>query len=197
MNTIKAMIDAAIGGDVLTDKGHGFVSIMGKSGRLVQQDIPAAFEAYTLLSYFLATLPLTQYSSAITVDSLQPALHYDREAGRLLALLPVERNELQSVAFWLTDSMKSDLLKKMPGILALPFTVEEHMGVDLLLPEWFAAFYVNSDPGHCIPLLLFHSVLSDSRFSDWVRIALERMAVFGLPQTAAKAELEQWEKSKW
>lgn len=37
---ISTMIEAAIGGDVLTDDGGGFVSIMGKSSPSIRQDIP-------------------------------------------------------------------------------------------------------------------------------------------------------------
>ena len=58
--------------------------------------------------------------------------------------------------------------------------------VEHLLPEWFAAFYVRGEPGHCIPILALRSVLADQRFGgDWVAVALERMTAFALPQEQA------------
>ena len=187
---ITAMVAAAVGGDVLTDEGGGFVSIMGKSSPSIRQDIPAAFEAYTLLSHFLGKLPVRAVSLNVNCPlvDLSPAILYDAEAGRLVALLPIGAGELTAVAYWLTDSVRSDQVKQMAGVLALPFSIENHADVEHLLPEWFAAFYVNGDPGHCIPILALRSVLADQRFGgDWVAVALERMISFSLPQKEAKS----------
>lgn len=185
---ISSMIEAAIGGDVLTDEGGGFVSIMGKSSPSIRQDIPAAFEAYTLLSHFLGKLPmrLTSLDAASPISDMSPAILYDEAGSRLVALLPIGAGELSAIAYWLTDSVRSDLVKQMAGVLALPFSIENHADVEHLLPEWFAAFYVGGDPGHCIPVLALRSVLTDQRFGgDWVGVALERMAAFALPQAQA------------
>lgn len=186
---ISAMIEAAVGGDVLTDEGGGFVSIMGKSSPGIRQDIPAAFEAYTLLSHFIGRLPVRPVSldAARPLSDLAPAILHDATAARLVALLPICAGELTAVAYWITDSVRSDQVKQMAGVLALPFSIETPLtGVEVLLPEWFAAFYVGADPGHCIPILALRSVLADERFGgDWVNVALERMAAFGLPQEQA------------
>ncbi len=178
---ISAMIEAAIGGD-------GFVSIMGKSSPGIRQDIPAAFEAYTLLSHFIGRLPVHPVTLDATnpLSDLSPAILHDATAARLVALLPICAGELTAVAYWITDSVRSDQVKQMAGVLALPFSIETPLtGVEVLLPEWFAAFYVDADPGHCIPILALRAVLADERFGDWVSVALERMAAFGLPQEQA------------
>jgi len=185
---ISAMIEAAIGDDVLTDEGGGFVSIMGKSSPSIRQDIPAAFESYTLLSHFLDRLPVRPASleAARPISDLSPAILHDEMAARLIALLPIGAGELTAVAYWLTDSLRSNQVKQMDGVLALPFSIESHAGVAHLLPEWFAAFYVRGEPSHCIPILALRSVLTDQRFGgDWVGVALERMTVFALPQEQA------------
>jgi hypothetical protein len=189
---ISAMIEAAIGGDVLTDDGGGFVSIMGKSSPSIRQDIPAAFEAYTLLSHFLGRLPVRSVVLDATnpISDLSPGILHDAIAARLVALLPIGAGELTAVAYWLTDSMRSNQVKQMAGVLALPFSIENHAGVELLLPEWFVAFYVHGDPDHCIPILALRSVLADQRFGgDWVAIALERMTAFALPQEQAASAM--------
>jgi len=186
---IRVMIETAIGGDVLNEKDGGFVSIMGKNSPNIQQDIPAAFEAYTLLLHFLDRLPTCSVSldAASPMSGLSPAILHDAATARLVALLPIEADELATVAYWLTDSMRSQQIKQMAGVLALPFSIEHHAGVDHLLPEWFAAFYVHGEPDHCIPILALRSVLADQRFGgDWVNMALERMTVFALPQKQAK-----------
>lgn len=185
---IGAMIEAAIGGDVLTDEGGGFLAIMGRSSPGIRQDVPAAFEAYTLLSHFLGVLPVRPVTmdAACPIIDLSPAILFDAAAARLVALLPIGAAELGVVAYWLTDSVRSDKIKQMAGVLALPFSIESHAGVEHLLPEWFAAFYVGGDPGHCIPISTLRSVLADQRFGgDWVSVALERMTAFALPQEQA------------
>jgi len=185
---IQAMIQAAISGDTLFGKGIRFVSVMGRNSLNIQQDIPAAFEAYTLLSHFLETLPVRSalLNPTHRITNLSPVILYDTVTGRVVGLLPIEAAQLTAVAHWLIDHMPSDQVKKMPGLLAIPFSIEQHAGMECLLPEWFAAFYVHSEPNHCIPILTLRSVLSDHRFGgDWVNVALERMALFALPQQQA------------
>jgi len=189
-DTISAMIETAIGGDVISNEGGGFMSVMAKSTPGIRQDIPAAFEAYTLLSYCLDRLPV--HTASLNADApvidLSPAVLHDPGAGRLVALLPIAATQLPVVAYWLTDHMHSAQIKQMPGLLALPFSIETHAGTEHLLPEWYAAFYVHGEPGHCIPILALRSVLTDQRFGgDWVSVALERMTTFALPQVQARS----------
>jgi hypothetical protein len=51
---LSSLIQAAIGGDVITEEGGGFVAVMAQSNPHIRQDIPSAFEMYTLLEHFLA-----------------------------------------------------------------------------------------------------------------------------------------------
>jgi len=177
---IHALIKTAI-------SDNGFIAIMGEKMPSIRQDIPAAFEAYSLLSFFLDKLPMRScvFEASHPVD-LAPAILHDATAGLLVALLPVGAGGLTFFAHWITDNLRSDQVKRMPGVLALPFSIERHDELEHLLPEWFAAFYVHGDPGHCIPILTLRSVLTDERFGgDWVDTALARMASFALPKEQA------------
>ncbi len=178
---IEAMIDAAIGGDVLTDENGGFVKVMARNKPHIQQDIPAAFEMYTLLSHFVRTLPL----HAVTLEGadllLAPAIVYDEPHGRLVALIPLAAGEMELVAYWVSGGLRSDLVKAMAGVLALPFSIEIQEETRHLIPEWFAAFYVGGSEEHCVPILTLPSITTDERIGDWVEVALLRMAMFGMP----------------
>jgi len=184
---LQALIDEAIGGDVLAGADFGFVGVMARAAPAIRQDIAPAFEMYTLLSHYLGTLPLATSALDGVEVALAPAIHYDQSNGRLLALLPVGRNELALVAHWLADGLRSDVVKAMPGMLALPFSIETHDGRRHLLPEWFAAYYVDGKPAHCVPLLALASMADDGRVADWMAVAFERMALFGLPCGDARA----------
>lgn len=182
---IRALIDAAIGGDVISDSNGGFVAVMAKGNPHVKQDIPAAFEMYTLLSYYMDSLPFSTTCLSEAEISLTPGVLFDEAAGTLVVLIPVDKGLLDAIAYWVAEGIRSNTVRAMPGILALPFSIETHDDVRHLIPEWFAAFYVDGDKGHCLPSLTFRSVTLDERFADWVAIAFERMRVFGLPCAAA------------
>lgn len=185
---ISALIDTAISGDVLTDDGGGLIAVMAKSSLSIQKDIPAAFEMYTLLSHFLNRLPLlaAQLAEDRPDVALAPAILHDEGNGRIVALIPIASGEMGEIAYWLADSLPSDRIKQMAGVLAICFSIERHAAADRLLPEWFAAFYVDGDARHCIPILALRSIMSNENFSgDWVDIALNRMAVFSLPRADA------------
>jgi hypothetical protein len=191
---LLGMIDNAIGADVdvLADSGTGFVAVMGKKANMdIRQDVPAAFEMYTLLSHFMKTLPfhVSELGKADTV--LSPSVHFDKANGRVVALIPIGAKELELVSFWLSEGLRSNTVKAMAGMLALPFSVEVHEDRSHLIPEWFAAFYVNGSEDHCVPMLALRSVTMDERFGDWVAIALERMQVFGLPCASAQNAIDQ------
>lgn len=186
---LEVFVAQAISGDVFEQSGGGFVGVMAKSVPAIQKDIPAAFEMYTLLGHFLKSLPLRQ--GRLTFDAatlmLEPGIVVDSEEGKVVALLPVQAHQLSEVAFWLADALPSREVKAMPGMLALMFTVETHDEVKHLLPEWLAAFYVQGDGRHCVPILALKSVLEDERFGgDWVAVALHRLTEFALPQADAQ-----------
>lgn len=186
---LEAFVAQAISGNVFAQTGGGFLGVMAKSVPAIQKDIPAAFEMYTLLGHFLKSLPLRHAKLAFAAPAvkLEPGIVVDSEAGRVVALLPVQANQLGEVAFWLADALPSAEVKAMPGILALMFSVETHGEEEHLLPEWLAAFYVQGSARHCVPILALKSVLEDERFGgDWVAVALHRLADFALPQADAQ-----------
>jgi hypothetical protein len=194
-NTLRALIDGAIGGDVIADTDGGFVSIMAKKNPHIRQDIPAAFEMYTLLSHFLDSLPVHPQLEP-SANLANPAIFFDQDGGRVLALIKIPAQQMELIAYWLSEGLRSETVKRMPGMLALPFSVEQHDGVAHLIPEWFGAFYVDGNPEHCIPILALRSITADDRFGDWVTVALQRMEHFGLPCTSAtNAVRHETEKS--
>lgn len=188
---IADLVQAAISGDVIEDSGGGFVAVMAKSNPNVQQDIPAAFEMYTLLSHYLDKLPVHAVPLSSADVLLAPAIFYDEPAGKVVALLPVQAGELDLIAYWVAGGIRSDTVRGMAGVLALPFSVETHDDVRHLIPEWFAAFYVGGSEDHMVPSLTMRSITLDERFGDWVAVALERMQVFGLPSAAANSAIQQ------
>jgi hypothetical protein len=186
---IANLIQAAISGDVIDDADGGFIAVMAKSNPNVRQDIPAAFEMYTVLSHYLEKLPF--YEVAFNADLLlTPAIFCDKESSKLVALLPVQAGDLDLIAYWIAGGIRSDTVRKMGGVLALPFTIETHSEVRHLIPEWFAAFYVGGNEDHCVPSLTMRSITLDDRFGDWVAIAVERMTTFGLPNAAASSAIK-------
>jgi len=185
---IKGFVSKAIGGDIFDESTGGFVGVMARSSAGVQKDIPAAMEMYTLLDYFMYSLPLASRYLAFDAEPipLEPGIVVSEQGDKIVALLPIQAQQLTEVAFWLADALPSREVKAMPGLLTLMFSVEAHDDVQHLLPEWTAAFYVQSNKDHCIPILALRSVLDDERFGgDWVTVALHRMSEFGLPQQAA------------
>lgn len=190
---VQKLIDAAISADVIDDSNAGFIGVMGKSSPGIRTDIPAAYEAYTLLSHYLTRLPdcSLDLDEGLHVVPVKPAILHDAKRSRLVALLPIRAGELTEIAFWLTSNIPSEQVKRMAGVLALPFSIETHEGNEMMLPEWFAALYVNADASHCIPLLTLKSVMQDQRFGgDWVAVALERMKIFSLPTESASTAVK-------
>lgn len=187
---LHSLIQSAIGGDVITEEGGGFVAVMAQSNPHIRQDIPSAFEMYTLLEHFLASSEITHFSQSDTILGLAPSVLIDKTAGRVMALVSIPAKQFELIAFWLAEGLRSQIVKELPGTLAIPFSIEERDGVEHLIPEWFAAYYVDGSPEHCVPILALRSVTSDERFGDWVSIALERMQHFDLPSTAAAAAVK-------
>lgn len=182
---LHSLIQAAIGGDVISEEGGGFVTVMAQSNPHIRQDIPSAFEMYTLLDHFLGSSRISELPRDSALTDLAPSILIDRKAGRVLALIAIPALQMELIAFWLAEGLRSQTVKNMPGILAMPFSIEVRDEVEHLIPEWFAAFYVDGKPEHCVPILALRSVTGDDRFGDWVSIALERMQHFGLPCTSA------------
>ncbi len=188
---LEGMVERAIGGDVLTEKDGGFLAVMSKGSSMVRQDIPAAFEMCGLLHHYLAKYPVQQANFESADVLLSPSVQYDPGRKAVVLLMQIEAETLQYVACAIADNLRSDKVKAMPGVLAIPFAIETFEGEQFLLPEWFVAFYVDGNEDQCVPLLTGRSVTDDQRFGDWVNIAVERMAVFGLPRSAAQEAMRR------
>lgn len=150
----------------------------------VAQDVPVAAEMFGLLRHFLGTLPRHSLADG-EVYRLAPGIYENHPLNQAVAFIPIQAGELDLIAYWLAQSVQSPKMIALPGLLVLPFSIEEHDGRRWLIPEWFALFYVDSAPDHCVPLLALRSVLDDGRFSDWVDAALVRAAAFRLPTVEA------------
>lgn len=184
---LTALATAAISGDIFSEQGGGFVSVMAKGAPSIKTDIPAAFEMYALLNHFADTLPSYIMPPDGTPIDPKAGIWLSSDGKKIVAMLPISEGQLSEVAFWLADSLPSREVKAMPGLLALPFVIEVHDEIQHLLPEWFAAFYVKGKAQHCIPMLSLKSVMNDQRFGgDWVAVAIHRMNEFALPQSDAE-----------
>lgn len=180
------LIDAAISSDALSEDGQcGFVRVMARGRAVVRADIASAFELYGLLRHFAESLP---WYDAHPTTGLVPGI-YGMDGG-VLALVPVGPRELADIVHWVADGLRNEHVKQRAGVLVLAFALEQHDGRDQLIPEWWSAFYVNSSPLHCVPLLALRSALDDHRIGqDWVKSCLHRMQHFDLPTEHALAAL--------
>lgn len=186
LDDIERLLDAAEAGGA-----SSVITMMGRhTNPRVGQDIAVASEMLGLLRHFMGKLPF-QYFSSKTVLSLEPGIYCDATASSLIALLPVGPSELSLVAYWLSEALENRKAVELPGLLALPFTIEEHGERQWLMPEWNAMYYIDSSVEHCMPMLALKSVLDDVRFSDWVSVALERADALGLPTGRAREEAQR------
>lgn len=97
---LEAFVAQAISGDIFAQAGGGFVSVMAKSSPAIQKDIPAAFEMYTLLEHYLKSLPVRHAAigyGAKMLD-LEPGIVVDDDGRKVIALLPIQANQLAQVA---------------------------------------------------------------------------------------------------
>ncbi len=166
-----------------TAEAGSVLGVMGDANDRTAQDVPVAAEMLGLLRHFLGSLAFVEAPSDGPLP-MSPGV-YARGDGQLVALLPIGADELALIAYWISESLQSPTVSALPGLLALPFAIEEHEGTEWLIPEWFALYYVDSSDEHCIPVLTLRSVLEDGRFGDWVTVALARADFFGLPTQAA------------
>jgi hypothetical protein len=155
----------------------------------IAQDVPVASEMFGLLRHSLEVLSLRPRGECDV--TLEPGIVFDSSGEHVVALMPVKAGELDLIAYWLSQGIQSPKLLALPGVLALPFAIETFDDRRWLIPEWFALFYVDALPAHCVPLLAMRSVLNDERFGDWVSNALARADAFGLPVSDAVAGAEK------
>ena len=189
-NKIERLVGSALECDVINNTGNGFIAIMNKTKALsVKADIPAATEAYSLLSHFLALSPFCRFTLDANAPKVEikPSTFYDEHNQRIVTLINVGKGELEHLGHWLADNIKSQSVKQMSGTLALCFSIETHSGQEHLIPEWWSAFYIGSDQGRCIPLLVLKSFIQNYQGSgEWVDLAIARMSLFGLPCAKAR-----------
>lgn len=182
---------------------QGTIQLMARKGPAFQKDIPAASEFYAFLLSALNKTAVQQTSldeDAARVSIAAPAVHHDEDTRRVLVLANIAAGMLPYEAHWITQGLFSASLKEQAGVLALPFMIQPESEATSahchLMPDWFAAFYVDGNPAHCIPILALKS-MQESQLSgfDWVELALLRMAHYGLPQQDALNAVEAFNAS--
>lgn len=178
----------AISEDVLSaDEGkYGLVQLLQSKGPKFAADIPAVFEYFSLLEHVITTcksvgIVKAENSRSFSVNGLLTGVYVAEDQKQLLLAIQVEADMLPYVAHWITETIPSDKIKALPGTLVIPFALEEHSNESFLLPEWCAAFYVDSEDEKCIPVITLRSVLhTESIPPDWTLSALYRLHSYGL-----------------
>jgi hypothetical protein len=165
-----------------------FLDVMAAKSRTVSLDIPAFFELASLILLGVEKAGVTPATLSSDLPPLltSQAVHYDADGLRGVALLTIPAGGLEYVLHWGAASLQSPKVKALPGVLALPFSVESRNDTQYVLPDWFAAYYVDGDPEKCVPLLTLKAMLDhEGMAGDWVDVALQRMPLYRLPQTKA------------
>ncbi len=187
---IAVLTDAALCGDW---KGSNVPSVLRAMGQdsVKARDIPAAMEMVALLQHFGATLPvrLSTLGGDAPVE-LQAGVVWD-QGGKLVLMVAVDAGALEHIAHWVADALPSQELRAMPGVLAMPFSVEAHgegEGAEaVLFPEWFTVYYPYGRADLAFPILALRSILHHEQFGgDWVNVAIGRMAHYSLPRELAE-----------
>ncbi|MEA9392144.1 hypothetical protein SJI19_16595 [Acerihabitans sp. TG2] len=181
-----------------TENDHvGLIQLMYKKGKAFSLDIPAVTECYSLLSYVLEqkgevrTLPLT-VDRLVDVNSLLSGVYVNSDNTKCLLILTVGSGELRYIAHWIADRIRSNRVVDMPGKLFLTFTIERRGDLPFMLPDWCGAYYVDSNPEQCVPIITLQSVLTNSAISgDWILSALYRLQSFNLPVDKAITAAEE------
>ncbi|HEN3280819.1 TPA: hypothetical protein U5D21_002666 [Yersinia enterocolitica] len=175
----------------------GFISLMVLKGNHVLKDIPIVFEMFSILSYATTKFPIVNYEfkndTEIDLYQFKNTIVASEEKNKLILFLTVDAGDLPYVAHWISDSIPSQQVKSMAGLLAIPFSIELHAGNPFILPEWCAAFYVNNNSKHCIPTVTLHSMANSNveGFSgDWTENALHRLSFFNLPVRDAQKAVQ-------
>ena len=191
-SVIASLSDAAMCGDW---QGSDKASVLRAMGRdsLQARDVPVAMEMIALLQHFATRLDVRDVPGLGEEGKedveLAPGIVWG--GSKLLVLLNVPAGAFEDIAHWVADSLPSAKIKAMPGVLALPFTIESTGEGDeaqaVLFPDWVAVFYPHGRQEHAFPILALRSVLSNDAFGgDWVDAAVGRMGFYGLPRKLAE-----------
>ena len=187
---IAALAVQTMGGDWDASAKPALLSVMGTDA-LKARDVPVAMEMASLLYMHIEHADMHERAIGPFHEdvALSPGLVWDSR-GKLVLMLEVPEDSLSAVAGWLADGLQSARVCSLPGVLALPFTVERPAGDDgeeVLFPDWFAVFYPHGRQEHAFPILALRSVLSNEAFGgDWVDAAVGRMGFYGLPRKLAE-----------
>lgn len=191
-SVIASLTNAAMGGDWEAGDKASVLQVMG-CDPLKARDVPVAMEMVALLQHFADRLAVRDVPEMGEVGSqdveLSPGIVWG--GSKLLALLDIPAGAFEEMAHWIADSLPSAKIRAMPGVLALPFTIENKgEGEDaqaVLFPDWIAAFYPHARAEHAFPILTLRSVLANEAFGgDWVDAAVGRMGFYGLPRKLAE-----------
>ena len=191
-SVIASLTNAAMGGDWEADDKASVLQVMGRDP-LKARDVPVAMEMVALLQHFVDRLAVRDVPEMGEVGSqdvgLSPGIVWG--GSKLLALLEIPAGAFEEMAHWIADSLPSAKIRAMPGVLALPFTIENKgEGEDaqaVLFPDWIAVFYPHARAEHAFPILTLRSVLANDAFGgDWVDAAVGRMGFYGLPRKLAE-----------
>ena len=176
---IASLADAALCGDWAGGGPDSVLRAMGCSASKAR-DVPVAMEMIALLQHFAKSHALQGFPSEGAPMALAPGIAWD--GSRAVLLLDVAAGSFDEIAYWIGDRLPSAQVKAMPGVLALPFTVESPAAGAMLFPDWFAVFYPHGRPSHAFPVLALQSAMAHEDIgADWVGAALGRMAFYGLP----------------
>ncbi|KAB7619715.1 hypothetical protein [Verminephrobacter eiseniae] len=191
-SVIASLTDAAMCGDWQGSDAASVLRVMGRNP-LQARDVPVAMEMVALLQHFATRLDVRDVPG-LGVEGqedveLTPGIVWG--GSKLLVLLDVPAGAFDDIAYWVADSLPSAKIKAMPGVLALPFTIESTGEGDeaqaVLFPDWVAVFYPHARAEHAFPILALRSVLSNDAFGgDWVDAAIGRMGFYGLPRKLAE-----------
>lgn len=193
LTAIESLAQGAMCGDWEHSETASILRAMGR--KVVEsKDVPVAMEMVALLQHFAPRLPVSHQGDGDV--ALAPGVVWGD--SRLLLLLDVPAESFGDMAHWIADSMPSAKIKALPGLLALPFSIEDpakessNNAQAALFPEWFAVFYPYAKPEHAFPILTLRSVLSHDAFGgDWVSAAVGRMGHYGLPRKQAEESLSK------
>ena len=191
-SVIASLTSAAMGGDWEADDKASVLQVMGRDP-VKARDVPVAMEMVALLQHFADRLAVRDVPGLGEVGSqdveLSPGIVWG--GSKLLALLDIPAGAFEDMAHWIADSLPSEKIRAMPGVLALPFTIENQGDGDdaqaVLFPDWIAVFYPHARAEHAFPILTLRSILASDAFGgDWVDAAVGRMGFYGLPRKLAE-----------
>lgn len=186
---IRAMIASLTAAALCGDWESDTISVLQLMGRnaLQARDVPAAMEMISLLQHFAPRIPVLKLENEFKENTALRSGLFWGESSKLILLLDISAGGLDEVACWIADNLPSAKIKSMPGLLAIPFTVEkkghDDSAQNVLFPDWVTVFYPYSRAENAFPILTLRSVLSHDAFSDgWVEAAIERLGFYGLPR---------------